>query len=176
MTDEYPPAPPGRPLWLITLADLALLLVGFLVLVMATRHDAHGTLARGLRARFAGDAAAAATTPPPMPVAAAGLTSFAAGSAVLPASPDSLIAWAREAVRDPRVTLTVTGSTDGSAADTDAATGNAALLAADRARATAAALAGIVPARRLVLTTALRPGQRAALVTLAFAGDPTGDQ
>ena len=169
MTDEFPLSAPGKPLWLVTLADLALLLVGFLVLVQATRHDAHGTLAEGLRERFGGDATRAEA--PPMPVAAAGMMNFAPASAVLPTSAAGLVAWAREAVRDPRVTLTVTGSTDGSAADLDPASHSAAILAADRARATAAALAAVVPANRLVITTATRPGQRAALVTLAFVGE-----
>lgn len=167
--DAFPPAVAGRPLWLMTLADLALLLVGFLVLIGATRHDARGALASGLRGRFGEITAPVATAA--MPVAAAGLTSFAPGSAALPADPAGLIAWAREAVRDPRVTLTVTGSTDGSAADLDPASGNAALLAADRARAIAVQLAAVVPAGRLTVATAPRPGQRAALVTLAFAGE-----
>ena len=168
MTDEFPAAPPARPLWLVTLADLALLLVGFLVLVQATRNEARGTLAAALRDRFGG---AAGAEPPPMPVAAAGMMNFARGSAALPGSAAGLVAWAREAVRDPRVMLTVTGSTDGSAADLDPVSHSAAILAADRARATAATLAAAVPADRLVITTASRPGQRAALVTLAFAGE-----
>ena len=169
MTDEFPITPPGRSLWLVTLADLALLLVGFLVLVQATRHDARGALAAGLRDRFGGDTGRVASTPPPL--AAAGMMNFAPGSAALPASTIALVAWAREAVRDPRVALTVTGSTDGSPADRDAVSGSAAILAADRARATAAALAADMPADRLVITTAAHPGQRAALVTLAFAGE-----
>lgn len=170
MTDEFPAAPAARPLWLVTLADLALLLVGFLVLVEATRNEARGTLAAALHDRFGG-AAAAQAEPPPMPVAAAGMMNFAPGSAALPGSAAGLVAWAREAARDPRVTLTVTGSTDGSAADLDPASHSAAILAADRARATAATLAAAVPANRLVITTASHPGQRAAVVTLAFAGE-----
>lgn len=166
--DEFPAPAPGRPLWLVTLADLALLLVGFLVLVGATRHDARGALAAGLRTGF-GRAQAPAT--PAMPVAAAGMMNFAPGSAALPADPAGLVAWAREAARDPRVTLTVTGSTDGSTADRDPISGSAALLAADRARSTAAPLAGVIPADRLIVTTTPRPGQRNALVTLAFAGE-----
>lgn len=167
MSDEFPISAPSRPLWLMTLADLALLLVGFMVLVQATEHSNRDALAAGLRARFGGGHEAQ----PSMPVAAAGMVNFAPGSAVLPTSPAGLVAWAREAVRDPRVTLTVTGSCDGTAADLDPATGSAALLAADRARMTAAALAVVVPANRLIITTATRPGQRAAFVTLAFAGE-----
>ena len=168
MTDEFPVAPAGKPLWLVTLADLGLLLVGFLVLVQATRHETRGMLVQGLRERFGGEEHAEA---PPMPVAAAGMMNFSPASAALPTSAAGLVAWAREAVRDPRVMLTVTGSTDGSAADLDPASRSAAILAADRARATATTLAAVVPANRLVITTATRPGQRAALVTLAFAGE-----
>ncbi|MET0180987.1 MAG: hypothetical protein ABW194_10985, partial [Novosphingobium sp.] len=103
------------------------------------------------------------------PVAAAAMMNFAPGSAALPSAPAGLIAWAREAVRDPRVALTVTGSTDGSAADVDRATGSATLLAADRARSLAAALAPVGP--RITVTTSPHPGRRAAIVTLAFVGE-----
>lgn len=164
---EYPDSQPGRPLWLITLADLALLLVGFLVLVQATQHLGGKALAEGMRAGFG----ATETEPMPIPVASAGLLDFTPGSAALPDAPTALVAWAREAARDPRVQLTVTGSTDGSAADVDPDTGSAAILAADRARAVAAALATVAPAR-VTITTTTRPGRRAAMVTLAFVGEP----
>ena len=51
MTDDaLPDAPPARPLWLLTLADLALLLVGFFVLVQATdRQRPRQGLARRFR-------------------------------------------------------------------------------------------------------------------------------
>ncbi|WP_137788436.1 flagellar motor protein MotB [Sphingomonas sp. 3P27F8] len=35
--DEFPARAPARPLWLMTLADLALLLVGFFVLLQANQ-------------------------------------------------------------------------------------------------------------------------------------------
>ena len=166
MTAEDLLAPcPARPLWLVTLADLALLLVGFLVLIHATSLDKRA-LAQGLKAGFGVDAPA----PEPMPVAAAAITAFAPGSATLPTSPAALTAWAKEALRDPRVSLRVTGSVDGSARDVDLATGSGAVLAADRARAVAAALATVAPGR-IVVTTAVRPGRRQVLVTLAFDGD-----
>ena len=67
-----------------------------------------------------------------MPVAAASL-SFAVGSAA-PTEPDPLFGpWAREALADPRVRLSIVGSTDGSAADVDPVTHSAVVLAADRA-------------------------------------------
>lgn len=169
---EYPDAPTGKPLWLITLADLALLLVGFLVLVQATQHIGgagitRGDLAKGIREGFGAND----TEPTPMPVAAAGILDFAPGSAILPTTPGALVAWAREAARDPRVMLTVTGSTDGTPADIDRVTGSAAILAADRARTVAAALAAVAPSR-VAIVTATKPGRRAAIVSVAFVGEP----
>lgn len=170
MTDAalYPDTPPAKPLWLVTLADLALLLVGFFVLLQASERPRAVTDA--LRASFGGNPSPA---PAPLPVMAAGMLDFAPGSAGLPEDPAAVVAWAREAARDPRVALTVTGSTDGSTADVDPATGSAAILAADRARALAAMLTGV--SRRITVTTAHRPGRRAAIVTLAFVGEQTSD-
>ncbi|WP_322964691.1 hypothetical protein [Sphingomonas fuzhouensis] len=178
MTEPFfPEAPPTRPIWLMTLADLALLLVGFLVLVQATGAERRPALLNGLRAQFgAGDHADQAlrlppAPPPAMPVAAASL-SFAAGSAV-PIEPDPLFGpWAREALADPRVRLAIVGSTDGSAADVDSLSHSSVVLAADRARA-AAALIGPAAADRLILSTAGKPGPRVAMVTLVFAGEPS---
>ena len=181
---EYPDAQPGRPLWLITLADLALLLVGFFVLLQATQQTGARALgpkalAAGMREGFGGAALRTPTTATPapaLPVAAAGMLDFAVGSAAMPGSPDALLAWAREAAQDPRVQLTVTGSVDGSAADVDPATGSAAILAYDRARTVAVALARMTPTsttrRPIALAAPPRPGRRAAMVTLAFAGEP----
>ena len=170
MTDAalYPDPAPSRPLWLVTLADLALLLVGFFVLLQASERPR--AITDALRTGFGGAPAA----PAPLPVMAAGMLDFAPGSAALPESPAAVIAWAREGLRDPRVALTVTGSTDGSAADVDPVTGSAAILAADRARTLAATLAGI--SRRITVTTANRPGRHAAIVTLAFAGEQPSDR
>ena len=147
--DPLAPAPP-KPIWLLTLADLALLLVGFFVLVQATNHDA---LARGMRTGFGATVETA-----PMPLAAAA-AAFAPGSAAL-ADPRPLVAWARDALADPRVTVTVTGS---DRADV--------LLASDRARAVVAALiAAGLPSDRLSTATARGPAR--ATLTLAFAGEP----
>lgn len=166
----FPDAPAAKPLWLITLADLALLLVGFFVLVQATSLD-RAALAKGLRAGFGANTNIAPE--PPMPVAAGALGGFAPGSAALVEPVDALGAWARDAASDPRVKLNIAGSTDGSAADTDPATGSAALLAADRARAVAAALvqAGAVAPDRIILTTSERPTGRRVIVTLSFTGE-----
>ncbi len=169
--NDFPDDAPARPVWLITLADLALLLVGFFVFLQASQSLDRAALARGIREGFG--APTDATSPAAMPVSAASLGAFAPGSAALPRAADDVIAWARDAVRDPRVTLTITGSTDGTAADVDAATGSAALLAADRARAVAAALARarIVPPNRIIITTATLPGSRRVLVTSGFTGE-----
>ncbi len=175
---DFPAAPVGRPVWLITLADLALLLVGFFVLVQATQHVDRRALADGFRAGFRTQTAAEQDAAPrriveqAIPVAAAGMMNFAPGSASLPGNADGLIAWAREAARDPRVMLTVTGSVDGSPRDVDAATGSGAVLAADRARVVAAALAHAVPAGRMTITTTTHAGHRAAMVNQGFAGAP----
>jgi len=172
--DEFPDAASGRPAWLMTLADLALLLVGFFVFLQASQHLDRKALAQGIRAGFGATHPPEATkTPDPMALAAAAMLDFAPGSAVLPSTPASLVAWAREAARDPRVTLRITGSVDGSAGDVDPASGSGAVLAADRARAVAVAIAAAraVPAGRMTIVGAPKPdyGHRSVLVTLGFA-------
>jgi hypothetical protein len=172
LADEFPEPVTGKPAWLMTLADLALLLVGFFVFVQASQHLDGKALARGIREGFGAAPSAAPTTPgDPIPVAAAAMLGFAPGSASLPSAPDGLIAWAHAVTRDPRVTLKVAGGTDGSPADVDTPTGSGAVLAADRARAVAAALAEAhaVPAGRLTITGATN-GRRSVIVTLAFSG------
>ncbi len=140
----------ARPIWLVTLADLALLLLGFVVLVQAT--GGREAIAQGLRERF-GEVEA-----PTLPVAATAV-SFAAGTII---AQDDSVAWTRAALADPRVVVTITGAGD---------SGDA-LQAADRAAAVAHALvAAGLPATRLQLATTRIPGRRATL-TLAFAGEP----
>jgi hypothetical protein len=167
--EEFPEYRAGRPVWLITLADLALLLIGFFVFVQANQHIDPRAMAKGFREGF-GSATAPDSAPDPMPVEVAAMLNFQPGSALLPQSPAGLVAWAREATRDPRVTLKVSGSVDGSPADVDPATGSGAVLAADRARAVAAALAHVAGGRMAVATGA--PKHRQVIVTLAFSGDP----
>src|SRR3546814_17072282 len=102
-----------------------------------------------------------------MPVAAAAMLNFVPGSAVLPSAPAGLIAWARTATSDPRVTLKIAGSVEGSAADVDPATVNGAVLAADHARAVDAGLAGprVDPGLSMICTASptLGPGKSEAL-------------
>lgn len=175
---DFPASAPARPIWLITLADLALLLVGFLVLVQAMGSERRPALVEALRAEFGAatplaKTAAPAPAPTPsaaMPVAAAALR-FAPGSAV-PVDPDpDLVRWARAALADPRVRLSIVAATDGSAADVDLVTHSPVVLAADRARA-AAALIGPTAADRLTLSTASAAGRRGAVVSLVFSGEP----
>jgi hypothetical protein len=168
-TDLLDP-PPARPLWLWTLADLALLLVGFFVLVQATDRQA---LAKGLREGFGGKPAANAgmsTPAEPIPLASAA-AGFAPGSARIVIT-DGLLDFAMESLRDPRVTLRIAGSAEGTQADSDPTTGSAQILASDRARATASWLiAHGVSADRIMIATP-GTGRRIALVTMSFTGDP----
>lgn len=172
--DDFPDDAPGRPAWLMTLADLALLLVGFFVFIQATDHLDRKALAKGIREGFGTDT----VIEDPMPVAAAAMLNFAPGSATLPASPAGLIAWAREATRDPRVTLRISGGSDGTPGDVDPATGSSAVLAIDRGRAVAAELARAraVPQGRMTIVTAAGGKGRSVIVTLGFAGQLPGDR
>jgi flagellar motor protein MotB len=171
--DDFPEAAPGRPVWLITLADLALLLVGFFVFIQSAQHLNGSAVAKGFRSAFRAPPTATPTgVPDPMPVASAGMLDFAPGSAALPQSPEALAAWARVMMRDPRVALRITGETDNHANDVDPDTGSGAVLAADRARAVAVALAEahVVPRDRMIVTTAPGAGRRAVTVSLGFVG------
>jgi hypothetical protein len=173
--EDFPDTMSARPIWLITLADLALLLVGFFVLLQANQSTDRKAMANGFRRGFGGATLSQATNPP-MPVAAAAVTGFAPGSSVLPRDPGNVIVWARDIAHDPRTVLTVIGSVDGSPADVDPQTGSATVLAVDRARAVAAALAVAVPTARLSIASAADgPGQgrRSVLVSLGFAGERT---
>lgn len=165
----FPDARPVRPIWLVTLADLALLLIGFFVLIQANQRLDKRALAQGFREGFG----VTERVPEPMPVAVAAVDSFDVGSSVLPVVPAPVLAWARDSLRDPRVRLKISGAVDGSAGDVEAVTASGAMLAADRARAVAAALilAGAVPTDRVDLATNSAAGKRAVTLTLGFAGD-----
>ncbi len=162
---------PARAPWLVTLADLSLLLVGFFVFLQANQVDPM-KLAAGIRSGFgASESASPAVAPPaPMPVDIATATGFASGSAV-PGDAASALEWARGAARDPRTRLRITGEVDGSATDVDPATGSGPILAADRARAVAALLirAHAIDPSRIVISTGR--GQRRAVLALGFEGD-----
>lgn len=154
---------PSRPLWLMTLADLTLLLLGFFVLLQASQRLDPKALAAGIRAGFG---SAEATPAMPVEIATIG---FAPGQAV-PLDAAAAVAWARDAARDPRTRLKITGEVDGSPADVDAATGSGPILAADRARAAAALLvrSGAISPDRIAIATAT--GRPRAMLTLGFGG------
>jgi len=154
---------PARPIWLTTLADLALLLVGFFVLLQANQVDPN-TLAAGFRAGFG-----IKEQTPAMPVDLAAVTGFAPGSARLPNGAAALT-WARTAASDPRTRLRIIGEVDGSTEDVDPVTGSGPILAADRARAVAAMLvrAHAVAPERIAIVTAR--GQRRAVLSLGYDG------
>ena len=160
--------PPSRPLWLWTLADLALLLIGFFVLVQATDRQA---LAKGLREGFGGKVPDIVAPADPIPLASS-VVSFAPNSAIIQ-SADGLAEFAETSLKDPRVTLRVAGATLAKG-DADPATGSTAILAGDRARATVAYLiARGVAADRIMIATS-GTGRAGALVTMSFTGDPRG--
>jgi len=165
--DPFAEVQPVRSAWMVTLADLALLLAGFLVLVQAVKPDDRVALAKSMRARFGEDVATATVA-----VQAGALSGFAPGSAdASPAETARLADWAREELRDPRAALSIIGSTDGSATDRDTATGSSALLATDRARAAAAAILAVVPNARLAIAADPRPHGRTVQVTVALIGE-----
>jgi flagellar motor protein MotB len=153
----------GRPLWLITLVDLSLLLVGFFVFLQATgakseRHQA--AVEASIREAFGGDAAQR------LSVDANVVTGFAAGGADLPPGFADLAAWAREALADPRTRLIVTGYADGSTVDRIDSSGLA--LAGLRADRVSAELARTIPADRIRSGAAVAPGMRRVTLTISY--------
>ena len=164
-TDVLDPAP-ARPLWLWTLADLALLLVGFFVLIQATDRKA---LAQGLREGFGGKVESIVPQTDPIPLAAAAVP-FAPGSAQMQTA-DGLADFAADNLRDPRVTLRVTGATDGSARDVDPTSGSASILAGDRARAVTSYLISRGAAADRIIIAGAGTGRRGVLVTMSFTGE-----
>ncbi len=162
---------PDRPVWLITLADLSLLLVGFFVFLKASETDPRA-LAAQIRAGFVEERT------PAMPVDIAAVSGFAAGSAEI-VNASAALDWARSAARDPRTRLHITGEVDGSPGDVDPLTGSGPILAADRARAVAARLvrSGAISPERILLSTGR--GQRRTVLTLGYDGgrqDPAARQ
>lgn len=153
-----------RSIWLMTLADLGLLLIGFFVFIQATsRFDerTRAELAAGIRDAFAGSRVVAPAPPPPIAVDVNIVSGFDVGSAGLSEIPGALIDWARASTVDPRTHLLVTGFADGSPAD--ALDESALALAAARAGAVAARIeaSGIVSRDRIRVAAALAPGNRA---------------
>lgn len=157
---------PGRPLWLITLADLSLLLVGFFVFLQATAHKSkqqQDAIEASIRQAFGGSA----VTAPELAVAVNRVDGFSPGRADPRGDMPSVAAWARDALADPRTRLIVTGYADGGTDDQLSGSGFA--LAGLRAETVAKALAG-VPRDRIKLGAAVMPGARR--VTLVISYDP----
>lgn len=144
-----------RPLWLVTLADLSLLLVGFFVFLQATSHRPareQAAISAGIREAFGGE--------PSAPLAVdANAVAFDRASSV-PPNLRAVKAWAIDALADPRTHLVVTGYAD-------SAEGLA--LAGARADAVRARLDD-VPSGRIRAGAALSPG--AHRVTLTISYDP----
>lgn len=153
-----------RPPWLVTLADLMLLLVGFFVFLQANNRLDGKAIADGMRAGFH------AARAPELAVAADRVDGFAPGSAALPEA-SAPLGWVADQLRDPRLAVRVVGGTAREPGDVDRQTGSAAILAADRARAVAGALAARVAPARIQIES--RPGAgRAVQLELVFAGSP----
>ncbi|WP_346775608.1 flagellar motor protein MotB [Sphingomonas sp. G-3-2-10] len=154
--------PPARPIWLMTFADLALLLVGFFVFLQANQQIGPRDLAAAFRAGFTAQTAA-------MPVDLAIVGGFGSGSAEFQPSLAAL-EWAKIATHDPRTRLRVTGEVDGSPEDVDPLTGSGPILAADRARAVAAWLvrSGAATPGRITISTGT--GERRAVLTSGYDG------
>lgn len=153
---------PGRPLWLTTLADISLLLVGFFVFLQAAQAVDRRALTAGIRAGFDAE-------PIPMTLERAVVDGFAPGSAALPRGTANTVDFVREAAADRRIAVTLTGGTDG---DVDPTTGSAAILAADRARAVAALLVhegAVTPTQIAFAPPGI--GGRGVHIDLGFAGD-----
>ena len=153
----------ARPLWLITLADLSLLLVGFFVFLQATSHKSDAQQAAveaSIREAFGGDPAQR------LSVDANFVTGFAAGGADLPPGIADLAAWAREALADPRTRLVVTGYADGSGADRIGGSGLA--LAGLRADRVTTELARTIAADRIRSGAAVAPGARRVTLTISY--------
>lgn len=144
---------PSRPLWLITLADLSLLLVGFFVFLQATGHKSdrrQAAISAGIREAFGGEAG-------PRLAVDANVVAFAAGSAVTP-NMRTIQSWAADALADPRTRLVVTGYADPSEG-----------MALAGAR-TDAVMKGLpdIPTARISAGAALLPGTHRVTLTISY--------
>ena len=174
MTTALFPIPQKRTArWVMTLADLALLLLGFLVMVHAT--EKRGTsrqVARAMRAAL-GDSGTSAIqvgiggTEQPPALDANALAGFSAGSAALPAAVYPIAQWLRQAAADPRSRVLVTGHSDDREADRS--TGGL-VLASSRADTVARALikTGAITADRVDLAASAGGRSRRVEITISF--------
>lgn len=154
---------PKGPLWLMTLADLALLLVGCFALLQATsrlKAQDRAQIVTGLRTAFGGSATIVEAEETPVAVGINRVGGFAPGSDRPAGDPAALIDWVRANMTDSRTLLDITGHADGSAADR--IDGSAVSLAARRAAAVAALIerSGALPADRLLVSVDTPPTDR----------------
>lgn len=170
---------PARPLWLMTLADLGLLLLGFFVFVQASQHLDAAAVSASIREGFGIETTtpepdARPVTEPAMAQELGSVDGFASGSAAIAQETAALARWVKSATGDPRTQVRIAAGTDGSIADVDPATGSAAVLAADRARAVAVVLveAGAIAPDRIEFAGGEdAPKARRVLIAIGFAGD-----
>lgn len=154
---------PRQSPWLMTLADLSLLLVGFFVFMQATAlksQPKQAAISAGIREAFGGAADVR------LAVEANVISGFAPTSAALPRDADAIVIWARDALADPRTKLIVTGYAD----PAERGGGSTLALAGRRADAVVAAFGDTVPADRILLAAAVMPDARR--VTLVISYDP----
>jgi hypothetical protein len=146
---------PVRPLWLMTLADLSLLLLGFFAFLQATAHKPRphqAAISASIREAFGGEAALRLAVD-------ANAVAFPPGSAI-PPDLNAIQEWARDALADPRTRLIVTGYGDQreglalAGARADAVIGGLPAIPAQRLRGGAALLSG---AHRVTLSISYDP-------------------
>jgi flagellar motor protein MotB len=152
------------PLWLMTLADLALLLVGCFALLQATSRlgeKDRTQIVAGLRSAFGGSELQMEEEAS-VAVGINRVGGFAPGSDQSSGDHAALIDWVRANMTDGRTLLDIIGHADGSAADR--IDGSAVSLAARRAATVAAMIerSGALPRDRLLITVDMPAEDRPA--------------
>ena len=154
----------------MTLADLALLLVGFFVLVQATDRQA---LAKGLREGFGGAVADSVQARPDPARRRRGRRSRPARPSRT--RPRALIDFAAANLRDPRASLRVSGGTVGAGRCRSGDRQRRPARRRPRARIAAYLIGHGIAADRIIIAAA-GTGRRTALVTVSFTGDRQQDK
>lgn len=162
------PRRPGR--WVVTLADLALLLVGFFVMVHAAeKKGATRQMADAVRGALGVTVARA--QPTGVALDADALTGFSAGDAALPKAIWPVAQWLKQAAADPRARVLVTGRSDDREADRST---SGLIIAASRADIVARALirTGAIPASRVDLAASAGGAERRVDITISYGPHP----
>lgn len=162
--------PRRRARWVMTLADLFMLLVGFFVMLHAAEAR-HQTSAMTAAVKRALGVKVARGQPERVALDANALTGFSAGDAALPAAVWPVAQWLRQAAADPRSRVLVTGHSDDREADRS--TGGL-MVAAARADSVARAIVktGAVPASRIDLAASAGGADRRVDITISFGPQP----